>query len=71
MKKLSTLSFLPLEIVEIIWLCYAVPSNWTHMSIVGSVPTTKGLDVVPGAYMGTSFLDGFYFLKHSCFAVLY
>ena len=41
------------------------------MSIVGSVPTTKGLDVVPGAYMGTSFLDGFYFLKHSCFAVLY
>ena len=65
MKKLSTLPFLPLEIVEIIWLCHALPSNWTCVSDVGWVPTTKGLDVVPGAYTGASFLDGFYFLKHS------
>ena len=35
------------------------------MSVVGWAPTTKGLDVVPGAYMGASFLDGFYFWKHS------
>ena len=65
MKKLSTLPFLPLKIVGIIWLCYALPSNWTCVSDVGWVPTTKGLDVVPGAYMGAFFGGGVYFLKHS------